>query len=86
MFFNISQAQVKTILFFLKLWANIGSTNYEFDFEFLYLLGSGLSSSAAFVCSSTIAIMAAFGVNFPKLSIITLLLALLLIGTKWFHN
>lgn len=28
--------------------------------------GSGLSSSAAFVCSSTIAIMAAFGVNFPK--------------------
>ncbi|GMJ14059.1 GALACTOSE KINASE 1 [Hibiscus trionum] len=28
--------------------------------------GSGLSSSAAFVCSSTIAVMAAFGVNFPK--------------------
>ncbi|KAJ8766296.1 hypothetical protein K2173_022355 [Erythroxylum novogranatense] len=28
--------------------------------------GSGLSSSAAFVCSATIAIMAAFGVNFPK--------------------
>ncbi|KAI9123118.1 hypothetical protein K1719_006007 [Acacia pycnantha] len=28
--------------------------------------GSGLSSSAAFVCSSTIAIMAAFGVNFTK--------------------
>ncbi|XVF38894.1 hypothetical protein REPUB_Repub20aG0142200 [Reevesia pubescens] len=28
--------------------------------------GSGLSSSTAFVCSSTIAIMAAFGVNFPK--------------------
>ncbi|KAH9322749.1 hypothetical protein KI387_017388, partial [Taxus chinensis] len=28
--------------------------------------GSGLSSSAAFVCSSTIAIMAAFNVNFPK--------------------
>lgn len=28
--------------------------------------GSGLSSSAAFVCSSTIAIMAAFGMNFPK--------------------
>ncbi|KAJ9154626.1 hypothetical protein P3X46_027945 [Hevea brasiliensis] len=28
--------------------------------------GSGLSSSAAFVCSSTIAIMAAFSVNFPK--------------------
>ncbi|KAF4381302.1 hypothetical protein F8388_016258 [Cannabis sativa] len=28
--------------------------------------GSGLSSSAAFVCSSTIAIMAAFHVNFPK--------------------
>ncbi|KAK8368306.1 hypothetical protein V6Z12_A01G031700 [Gossypium hirsutum] len=28
--------------------------------------GSGLSSSAAFVCSSTIAIMAAFGVNFLK--------------------
>ncbi|XVE65491.1 hypothetical protein DITRI_Ditri08aG0004100 [Diplodiscus trichospermus] len=28
--------------------------------------GSGLSSSAAFVCSSTIAIMAAFGVNFAK--------------------
>ncbi|KAK7363451.1 hypothetical protein VNO77_05595 [Canavalia gladiata] len=28
--------------------------------------GSGLSSSAAFVCSSTIAILAAFGVNFPK--------------------
>ncbi|TYI41638.1 hypothetical protein ES332_A01G039800v1 [Gossypium tomentosum] len=28
--------------------------------------GSGLSRSAAFVCSSTIAIMAAFGVNFPK--------------------
>ncbi|PIA52431.1 hypothetical protein AQUCO_01000361v1 [Aquilegia coerulea] len=27
--------------------------------------GSGLSSSAAFVCSSTIAIMAAFNVNFP---------------------
>ncbi|XP_058000872.1 galactokinase isoform X2 [Hevea brasiliensis] len=28
--------------------------------------GSGLSSSTAFVCSSTIAIMAAFNVNFPK--------------------
>ncbi|KAG6759805.1 hypothetical protein POTOM_036298 [Populus tomentosa] len=28
--------------------------------------GSGLSSSAAFVCSATIAIMAAFDVNFPK--------------------
>ncbi|KAK4478346.1 hypothetical protein RD792_017636 [Penstemon davidsonii] len=28
--------------------------------------GSGLSSSAAFVCSSTIAIMAALGTNFPK--------------------
>ncbi|XP_073138834.1 galactokinase [Henckelia pumila] len=28
--------------------------------------GSGLSSSAAFVCSSTIAIMAAFAANFPK--------------------
>ncbi|KAK1278281.1 Galactokinase [Acorus gramineus] len=28
--------------------------------------GSGLSSSAAFVCSATIAIMAAFGTNFPK--------------------
>ncbi|KAK9139159.1 hypothetical protein Scep_008840 [Stephania cephalantha] len=28
--------------------------------------GSGLSSSAAFVCSSTIAIMAAFDMNFPK--------------------
>ncbi|KAK4770883.1 hypothetical protein SAY87_031415 [Trapa incisa] len=28
--------------------------------------GSGLSSSAALVCSSTIAIMAAFGTNFPK--------------------
>ncbi|KAL8139625.1 hypothetical protein V2J09_005646 [Rumex salicifolius] len=28
--------------------------------------GSGLSSSAAFVCSSTIAIMAAYDVNFPK--------------------
>ncbi|KAK6930305.1 Galactokinase, N-terminal domain [Dillenia turbinata] len=28
--------------------------------------GSGLSSSAAFVCSATIAIMAAFGLNFPK--------------------
>lgn len=28
--------------------------------------GSGLSSSAAFVCSSTIAIMAALGMNFPK--------------------
>ncbi|KAG9154580.1 hypothetical protein Leryth_017344 [Lithospermum erythrorhizon] len=28
--------------------------------------GSGLSSSAAFVCSSTIAIMAAFGASFPK--------------------
>ncbi|XP_044484408.1 galactokinase-like [Mangifera indica] len=28
--------------------------------------GSGLSSSAAFVCSSAIAIMAAFNVNFPK--------------------
>ncbi|KAI5650945.1 hypothetical protein M9H77_36950 [Catharanthus roseus] len=28
--------------------------------------GSGLSSSAAFVCSSTIALMAAFGVNAPK--------------------
>ncbi|XP_073308911.1 galactokinase-like [Primulina huaijiensis] len=28
--------------------------------------GSGLSSSAAFVCSSTIAIMATFGANFPK--------------------
>ncbi|KAL1372371.1 hypothetical protein HN51_002539 [Arachis hypogaea] len=28
--------------------------------------GSGLSSSAAFVCSSTIAIMAAFDANFPK--------------------
>ncbi|GAB2298502.1 hypothetical protein Dimus_032565 [Dionaea muscipula] len=29
-------------------------------------IGSGLSCSTAFVCSSTIAIMAAFGVNFPK--------------------
>lgn len=28
--------------------------------------GSGLSSSAAFVCSSTIAIMAVLGLNFPK--------------------
>lgn len=28
--------------------------------------GSGLSSSAAFVCSATIAIMAIFGANFPK--------------------
>ncbi|KAJ6848504.1 galactokinase [Iris pallida] len=28
--------------------------------------GSGLSSSAAFVCSATIAIMAVFGANFPK--------------------
>ncbi|XP_057957905.1 galactokinase [Malania oleifera] len=28
--------------------------------------GSGLSSSAAFVCSATIAIMAVFNVNFPK--------------------
>ncbi|CAI0467520.1 unnamed protein product [Linum tenue] len=28
--------------------------------------GSGLSSSAAFVCSATIAIMAAFGVSIPK--------------------
>ncbi|KAJ0980575.1 hypothetical protein J5N97_008830 [Dioscorea zingiberensis] len=28
--------------------------------------GSGLSSSAAFVCSATIAIMAAFDMNFPK--------------------
>lgn len=28
--------------------------------------GSGLSSSAAFVCSATIAIMAVFGTNFPK--------------------
>ncbi|KAK6913662.1 GHMP kinase N-terminal domain [Dillenia turbinata] len=28
--------------------------------------GSGLSSSAAFVCSATIAIMAVFGLNFPK--------------------
>uniref|UniRef100_A0A2P2K6N9 Uncharacterized protein MANES_15G001800 n=1 Tax=Rhizophora mucronata TaxID=61149 RepID=A0A2P2K6N9_RHIMU len=28
--------------------------------------GSGLSSSAAFVCSATIAIMAIFSVNFPK--------------------
>nr|GMD79157.1 galactokinase [Ipomoea batatas] len=28
--------------------------------------GSGLSSSAAFVCSSTIAIMASFGVSIPK--------------------
>ncbi|CAI9119048.1 OLC1v1020709C1 [Oldenlandia corymbosa var. corymbosa] len=28
--------------------------------------GSGLSSSAAFVCSATIAVMAAFGENFPK--------------------
>ena len=28
--------------------------------------GSGLSSSSALVCSTTIAIMAAFDVNFPK--------------------
>ncbi|KAL9225484.1 hypothetical protein vseg_001401 [Gypsophila vaccaria] len=28
--------------------------------------GSGLSSSAAFVCSATISLMGAFGVNFPK--------------------
>ena len=34
--------------------------------SYIFILGSGLSSSAAFVCSSTIAIMAAFGVNFPK--------------------
>jgi galactokinase len=32
--------------------------------------GSGLSSSAAFVCSSTIAIMAAFDVNFPKVCLL----------------
>lgn len=31
-----------------------------------YNTGSGLSSSAAFVCSSTIAIMAALNVNLPK--------------------
>ncbi|KAF4364162.1 hypothetical protein G4B88_029139 [Cannabis sativa] len=35
-------------------------------FIFFSIDGSGLSSSAAFVCSSTIAIMAAFDVNFPK--------------------
>lgn len=29
-------------------------------------LGSGLSSSTAFVCSSTVALMAAFGVEVPK--------------------
>ncbi|TKY66047.1 Galactokinase protein [Spatholobus suberectus] len=33
---------------------------------FAFYKGSRLSSSTAFVCSSTIAIMAAFGVNFPK--------------------
>lgn len=33
---------------------------------FLAYAGSGLSSSAAFVCSSTIAIMAALNVNLPK--------------------
>jgi len=38
------------------------------DFPFLQLLGSGLSSSTAFVCSSTIGIMGAFEVNFPKVS------------------
>ncbi|XP_029125211.1 galactokinase-like [Cajanus cajan] len=32
----------------------------------IFFTGSGLSSSAAFVCSSTITIMAAFDVNFPK--------------------
>jgi len=30
------------------------------------LLGSGLSSSAAFVCSATIAIMGVLEKNFPK--------------------
>lgn len=33
---------------------------------FYFHIGSGLSSSAAFVCSATIAIMASFDVNFPK--------------------
>ncbi|KAF5752119.1 putative galactokinase [Tripterygium wilfordii] len=35
--------------------------------------GSGLSSSSAFVCSSTIAIMAAFDANFPKKDIAQIL-------------
>ncbi|KAL8205383.1 hypothetical protein R6Q57_008934 [Mikania cordata] len=35
-------------------------------YPFLFNTGSGLSSSAAFVCSSTIAIMAAHDMNLPK--------------------
>lgn len=34
-------------------------------------VGSGLSSSAAFVCSATIAIMGVLGKNFPKVSLAT---------------
>ncbi|RWW04977.1 hypothetical protein GW17_00031773 [Ensete ventricosum] len=41
---------------------------YVVKYQFCYFhLGSGLSSSAALVCSSTIAIMAALDKNFPKI-------------------
>ena len=51
------------------LLPNIYASCYHVRLKSLNLLdysGSGLSSSAAFVCSSTIAIMAVFGENFEK--------------------
>lgn len=49
----------------LLFWGN--SLPYSMKFESHYFpTGSGLSSSAAFVCSSMIAIMAAYDVSFPK--------------------
>ncbi|KAM1723392.1 hypothetical protein COP2_022277 [Malus domestica] len=45
---------------------NVGSVGLDVLIDGAVPTGSGLSSSAALVCASTIAIMAAFDVNFPK--------------------
>ncbi|KAM0984737.1 hypothetical protein ACFX2I_012022 [Malus domestica] len=45
---------------------NVGPVGLDVLIDGTVPTGSGLSSSAALVCASTIAIMAAFGLNFPK--------------------
>ncbi|KAK4388369.1 Galactokinase [Sesamum angolense] len=48
-------------------WRNVDRTvGFQVVVDGIVPTGSGLSSSAAFVCSSTIAIMAVMGENFPK--------------------